>query len=50
MYIEYSISCIVYENALEFQILSGIEVENRRFRTLHCDCRPTWKERPAIST
>ena len=30
-------------------MFSGVEVENRHFRPLYCDCSPLAEERPAIS-
>ena len=29
------------------EIFSGVEVENRHFRPLYCDCSPLAEERPA---
>jgi len=33
----------------DYEIFSGIEVENRHFRPLYSDCRPLSEERSAIS-
>ena len=34
---------------LTVAIFSGVEVENRHFRPLYCDCSPVAEKRPAIS-
>jgi len=31
------------------ETFSGVEVANRHFRPLHCDCSPLVEERPEIS-